>query len=64
MYTLMVYLNDNFDGGETRFPGLGLVVRPRSGMALIFPHRLRHEGLPIIRGVKYALHTFIMYEEK
>lgn len=61
MYTLMLYLNDNFEGGETRFPGLGRVISPRRGMALIFPHRVRHEGLPLISGTKYALHTFIIY---
>jgi predicted 2-oxoglutarate/Fe(II)-dependent dioxygenase YbiX len=63
LYTLMVYLNDDYEGGETRFPGLKRVVRPETGMVLIFPHRLRHEGLMVTRGTKYALHTFILYNK-
>jgi hypothetical protein len=30
-------------------------------MALIFPHRVRHEGRPVTKGRKYAIHTFILY---
>jgi predicted 2-oxoglutarate/Fe(II)-dependent dioxygenase YbiX len=62
MYTLMIYLNENFEGGATGFPGLRRVVQPRTGMALIFPHRVQHEGLPVTNGTKYALHTFVVYE--
>lgn len=35
-FTFMVYLNDNFQGGDTAFRGLR--IRPRQGMALIFLH--------------------------
>ncbi|OGX81058.1 2OG-Fe(II) oxygenase [Hymenobacter coccineus] len=41
-FTFMVYLNDNFQGGDTTFRGLR--IRPRQGMALIFLHSLFHEG--------------------
>jgi hypothetical protein len=61
LYTMMIYLNDEFLGGETGFPGLNRVIRPKTGMALIFPHRVQHQGLPVERGIKYALHTFIVY---
>ncbi len=60
-YTLLVYLNDNFEGGETRFSEIDRVVRPERGSALVIPHGVVHEGLPVKGGTKYALHTFVLY---
>eukprot|EP00877_Chromochloris_zofingiensis_P009202 jgi/Chrzof1/4535/Cz14g17110.t1 len=34
--TLLVYLNDVFEGGATRFDHLNVAVRPKRGMALLF----------------------------
>ena len=57
--TLMLYLNDDFVGGETVFEGA--VVRPRTGSALWFFHPLLHEGREVRAGQKYALRTDVMY---
>jgi predicted 2-oxoglutarate/Fe(II)-dependent dioxygenase YbiX len=62
--TLMVYLNEDFDGGETRFYPLNaepLTIRPQTGMALVFMHDRAHEGAPVVLGSKYVLRTDIMY---
>jgi len=58
-FTFMVYLNDNFQGGDTTFRGLR--VRPRQGMALLFRHSLFHEGSEVTQGVKYVLRSDVMY---
>ncbi|NML64206.1 2OG-Fe(II) oxygenase [Hymenobacter sp. RP-2-7] len=58
-YTFMVYLNDNFQGGDTTFRGLR--VQPRQGMALVFLHSLYHEGSEVTQGVKYVLRSDVMY---
>ncbi len=58
--TFMIYLNDDFEGGATEF-GWEKVV-PIEGMALVFPHRVRHRGAPVESGVKYVLRTDVMYE--
>ena len=58
-FTFMVYLNDNFQGGDTTFRGLR--VRPQQGMALIFLHSLYHEGSEVTQGVKYVLRLDVMY---
>lgn len=62
-YTVMVYLNDGFEGGATEFdlPGGILRVVPRAGMALVFEHQLRHQGAPVESGTKYVLRTDAMY---
>lgn len=36
--TIIIYLNDNFKGGETIFPFLDFTVKPKVGRALIFPN--------------------------
>jgi hypothetical protein len=57
--TLMVYLNDDFEGGETRFEQL--VITPRQGLALCFVHQLLHEGSEVHSGRKYVLRTDVIY---
>jgi predicted 2-oxoglutarate/Fe(II)-dependent dioxygenase YbiX len=63
--TFMVYLNDDFAGGETKFylnNGMPrLEVRPERGTALVFVHQQLHEGAPVVRGRKYVLRTDVMY---
>jgi hypothetical protein len=63
--TFMVYLNEGFTGGETKFyreDGTPrLAVRPERGMALVFAHQQLHEGAPTVRGRKYVLRTDVMY---
>jgi len=55
----MVYLNDDFSGGETKFDDV--LIKPRSGMALMFIHELKHESLPIMVGTKYVLRSDVFY---
>ena len=59
-YTFMIYLNEDYTGGETVFAS-GETIRPQTGAALIFHHPLRHEGRLLTAGVKYVLRTDIMY---
>jgi len=63
--TFMVYLNDDFTGGETKFyleNGMPrLEVKPERGMALVFVHRQLHEGASVTQGRKYVLRTDVMY---
>jgi len=60
--TLLIYLNEDFEGGETRFPSMGLDYRGRTGDAIFFasvdpdgrPNPLTlHCGLPPISGEKW-----------
>lgn len=66
--TLLVYLNDDFEGGETDFPLLGLRFRGRKGDALMFSNvladgapdrRMRHAGLAPTAGEKWLLSQWI-----
>jgi hypothetical protein len=65
LVTFMIYLNDDFAGGETNFYFLSeepyLSVRPVRGSALVFVHWKLHEGAPLLEGRKYVLRTDVMY---
>lgn len=61
LLTFMVYLNEGFEGGATRFHHYGTEVVPKTGTALLFQHRLLHEGCVVHSGVKYVLRSDIMY---
>lgn len=67
--TFIVYLNDDFHGGETLFPLLGLFIAPKRGKSLRFCSAdaqgrsfwaSEHAGQPVINGVKYALNVWVM----
>jgi hypothetical protein len=63
-YTFMVYLNSEFEGGNTTFftePEIS--IKPETGMALLFQHPILHEGALVISGVKYVVRTDLMYRK-
>ncbi len=63
-WTMMVYLNEGFVGGETRFvlaDHTFIDVVPRTGLALFFFHPEQHEGRAVVEGRKYVLRTDVMY---
>ena len=66
--TLLVYLNDDFAGGTTRFDLAGVadpvVVQPQAGMALVFMHDRLHQGDEVTAGTKYVLRTDVMYRRE
>ena len=59
----LVYLNDNFTGGDTEFYPHQQVIHPRTGRVLVFPcvWTYPHAGLPIVSGTKYILTTYFHY---
>lgn len=63
--TFMVYLNDGFEGGRTRFDlndeAEPVVIEPHSGRALVFIHDRLHEGEELVSGINYVLRTDVMY---
>lgn len=75
LFTFLLYLNDEFEGGETTFympgPREGVLnaypVRPVMGGVAVFPHgeaqgALLHEGTSVRRGAKYIIRTDIEYD--
>ncbi|MCA9071814.1 MAG: 2OG-Fe(II) oxygenase, partial [Planctomycetaceae bacterium] len=59
--TVLIYLNQEFTGGETWFEEENLTVTPQTGTATIFPHELIHAGCPVVTGIKYALRSDVIF---
>lgn len=70
-----MYLNDDFEGGETTFflPSAkeGTInaypVKPIMGSVAMFPHgeaegSLLHEGTGVRKGAKYVIRTDVLYD--
>jgi prolyl 4-hydroxylase len=67
-YTLLIYLNDVKECGETVFPYLGLEIKPKKGKGILFrtlddndriiPESL-HGGKPVIKGEKWICNNWI-----
>lgn len=60
-FTFLVYLNQEFVGGETYFPEFSLKILPKTGMAVLFRHHLLHTAMEVTTGLKYALRSDVMY---
>jgi hypothetical protein len=66
---LMVYLNDDFEDGETYFPVFDIKVKPKQGRLFIFPPTWNylHRGIPprrpSKRGAKYFIMTHLNYTD-
>lgn len=76
-FTVLIYLNDDFDGGETTFitykrnliknkiknEKILTPIIPKKGKLLVFNHNILHEGSLLINGSKIVLRNDIMYEK-
>jgi len=58
-FSIVVYLNDDFDGGETEFQFTS--VKPQKGACLIFPSNFMysHCARPVKNGVKYSVASWL-----
>jgi prolyl 4-hydroxylase len=66
--TALVYLNDDFQGGETYFVKVGLKVKGEKGDAIVFrnatadgaaDYDAEHAGLPVTSGTKHLASRWI-----
>jgi prolyl 4-hydroxylase len=70
LVTALFYLNDS-DGGETVLMPYGpreqwayRAIAPKAGDALLFEHRVWHEGRQVNSGEKYVLRTDLFYQSE
>lgn len=55
--SLLIYLDDDYDGGELVFPNFDFKLNPRSGLLVAFPsdHRYLHGAMPVLFGHRHAI---------
>lgn len=68
LWTALLYLNEDYEGGETAFVRTDLEVKGRKGDVLLFDNALssgdgdplaEHAGMPVSKGVKYLATRWI-----
>lgn len=68
LLTMLVYLNEDYEGGQTVFTHNGLTFRGRAGDGLLFRNATesgardetaQHAGLPVLRGEKWLASRWI-----
>jgi hypothetical protein len=59
----VLYLNDNYTGGEIYFPEQDIKIKPEAGSLIMFPsyRPYFHHPLPVTEGTKYMI-PFFWYE--
>ncbi len=57
----ILYLNDDYEGGELEFPYFDVKIKPSAGMYILFPSSFpyAHIAHPVISGTKYAVVTWL-----
>lgn len=63
----VVYLNDDYVGGEFSFSRLDdLTIKPETGDIIVLPsnYLYEHESKPVTEGVKYAVAVFTHFKER
>lgn len=60
----VIYLNDDYEGGEIEFTNFGIKVKPQKNSIAIFPsnYPYMHVAHQVTSGVRYALNIFTEYE--
>lgn len=60
-YSPILYLNDDYTGGELEFVHHGIKIKPTAGMLAIFPSNFAYSHIahPVITGTKYAIVTWL-----
>lgn len=61
--TLLIYLNENFIGGNTTLVLEEQEIIPKIGKLFLFEHKIMHCGRPVDTGTKYVFRTDVMYKK-
>jgi len=59
--SMVLYLNDEFEGGDFVFPDLHIRIRPEPGLLVCFPSNryYRHGVEPVTKGNRYSMVTWM-----
>lgn len=61
----VLYLNDNYEGGELVFPEQNIKIKPTAASMVVFPSYppYYHDPMPVTSGTKYMSTAFCFKEE-
>jgi len=59
--SVLIYLNDDYEGGELEFPNFDIKIKPKAGTLVLFPsnYAYAHIAHPVKNGTKYVIATWL-----
>ena len=62
-FAAVIYLNEDYDGGEIYFPELGIELRPTAGTLVLFPGTLKYlHGVRMVTGgMRHTIASFLTF---
>jgi Rps23 Pro-64 3,4-dihydroxylase Tpa1-like proline 4-hydroxylase len=59
--SVLIYLNDDYEGGEIEFPNFKTTIKPKAGTLILFPsnYAYGHIAHPVTSGTKYVIATWL-----
>jgi Rps23 Pro-64 3,4-dihydroxylase Tpa1-like proline 4-hydroxylase len=64
--SILLYLNDDYEGGQLEFTQLHLTIKPKAGMLIAFPSYFdfEHKVHPVTKGTRYTIVSWIHTEKR
>ena len=61
LYATVLYINDNFKGGELFFPDHDIIIEPKAGSLCVFDgsKNLKHGVKTVTKGTRYSIPLFV-----
>ena len=59
--SVLIYLNDDYEGGEIEFVNFNIKIKPKAGTLILFPsnYPYKHIANPVTSGTKYVIVTWL-----
>jgi predicted 2-oxoglutarate/Fe(II)-dependent dioxygenase YbiX len=60
LMSAVIYLNDDYEGGELSFTNQDVTIKPQAGSVIVFPsvEPFYHQSMPLKTGTKYMVPAF------
>ena len=62
-FGIILYLNDDFEGGELYYKDLDLRIKPKKNSMVIHKSSIFHQVLKVKNGTRYSMTSFIIGDE-
>jgi hypothetical protein len=58
-FSALVYINDDYIGGEINFPEIDLSIKPKAGSLIVWPGYFKHSVSLVVSGTRFTLPMFL-----